>query len=338
MIVDDLNSANEIYKTAENLLEIFSNAIIYNYEPFMLNARIGVSVYPDDCINSQSLLSNAEIALINIKKNDYAFFDQEMNQEIKQFTKMEARLDQAIKNDEFVVYYQPYYKGQSKKLYGMEALIRWQSPDKGLISPAEFIPVLENSQLIKKVGIIVISKVVKTIKDWLNYGYQVVPISINLSARQLEDSTHLQSIYRTIEAAGIDSSLINFEITESSAMDDVNHSLKVMKKMKEKGFSISIDDFGTGYSSFSYLQKFPIDYLKIDISFIRNMTLSDDGRNIVESIINIAHLLNLKTIAEGVEKEIELKTLNQLNNDIIQGYYFNPPMPKAELEKIYSDN
>ena len=120
-------------------------------------------------------------------------------------------------------------------------------------------------------------------------------------------------------------------------MDDVNHSLKVMNKMKEKGFSISIDDFGTGYSSFSYLQKFPIDYLKIDISFIRNMTLSDDGRNIVESIINIAHLLKLKTIAEGVEKEIELESLNQLNNDIIQGYYFNPPMPEVELEKIYSD-
>ncbi|PUU94344.1 EAL domain-containing protein [Halanaerobium sp.] len=337
MIVDDLNSANEIYKTAENLLEIFSDTIIYNNEPFMLNARIGISVYPDDCNNSQSLLSNAEIALINIKKNDYAFFDREMNQEIKQFTKMEARLDQAIKNDEFVIYYQPYYKGKTKDLYGMEALIRWQSPDKGLISPAEFIPVLENSQLIKKVGLIVINKVVKSIKNWLNSGFKVVPISINLSARQLEDSNHLQSIYQIIETAGIDNNLINFEITESSAMDDVNHSLKVMNKMKEKGFSISIDDFGTGYSSFSYLQKFPIDYLKIDISFIRNMTLSDDGRNIVESIINIAHLLKLKTIAEGVEKEIELESLNQLNNDIIQGYYFNPPMPEVELEKIYSD-
>ncbi|PUU87692.1 MAG: PAS/PAC sensor-containing diguanylate cyclase/phosphodiesterase, partial [Halanaerobium sp.] len=207
----------------------------------------------------------------------------------------------------------------------------------GLISPAEFIPVLENSQLIKKVGLIVINKVVKSIKNWLNSGFKVVPISINLSARQLEDSNHLQSIYQIIETAGIDNNLINFEITESSAMDDVNHSLKVMNKMKEKGFSISIDDFGTGYSSFSYLQKFPIDYLKIDISFIRNMTLSDDGRNIVESIINIAHLLKLKTIAEGVEKEIELESLNQLNNDIIQGYYFNPPMPEVELEKIYSD-
>jgi len=336
MIVDNLDSINQIYRAADNLLTTFSDTIDYNYEPFMLNARIGISIYPDDCIDSQSLLSNAEIALINIKKNDYAFFDQKMNQEIKQFTKMEAKLDQAIKNDEFIIYYQPYYRGVSKELYGMEALIRWQNPTKGLISPAEFIPILENSQLIKKVGLIVVKKVVKSIKNWLDAGYKVVPVSINLSARQLEDNNHLKDIYQIIGESGIDNSLIKFEITESSAMDDVNYSLKVMNKMKAKGFSISIDDFGTGYSSFSYLQKFPIDYLKIDISFIRNMTLSSDGKNIVESIINIAHLLNLKTIAEGVEKEIELNELNQLGNDFIQGYYFNPPMPAREIEKIYS--
>ena len=335
IVVDNIDSANEIYKTAENLLNIFAETIDYNYEPFMLNARIGISVYPDDCISSQNLLSNAEIALINIKKNDYAFFDQEMNQEIKQFTKMEAKLDQAIKNDEFIIYYQPYYRGEDHSLYGMEALIRWQDPERGLISPAEFIPILENSQLIKKVGLIVSEKVTKSLKDWAEMGYDVVPVSINLSARQLEDSNHLQDIYQIIADSGIDHSLIKFEITESSAMDDVNYSLKIMSKMKEKGFAISIDDFGTGYSSFSYLQKFPIDYLKIDISFVRNMTLSDDGKNIVESIINIAHLLNLKTIAEGVEKELELKELNQLENDFIQGYYFNAPMPEAEIEALY---
>ncbi|MFN2340840.1 MAG: EAL domain-containing protein [Halanaerobium sp.] len=337
LVVDNIDSPNEIYKTAENLLHIFSNTISYDSEPFMLNARIGISVYPDDCISSQNLLSNAEIALINIKKNDYAFFDQEMNQEIKEFTKMEAKLDQAIKNDEFIIYYQPYYRGQNKSLYGMEALIRWQDPERGLISPGEFIPILENSQLIKKVGLIVTKKVTKCIKQWLNEGYDVVPVSINLSAQELEDSKHLQHIYQIIADSGIDNSLVKFEITESSAMDDVNYSLKIMNKMKEKGFAISIDDFGTGYSSFSYLQKFPIDYLKIDISFIQNMTLSEDGENIVESIINIAHLLNLKTIAEGVEKEIELEKLNQLKNDFIQGYYFNPPLPEAEIRKIYRD-
>ncbi len=334
MVIDNLNSANEIYKVAENLLNIFSNTIEYNYEPFMLNARIGISVYPDDCISSQSLLSNAEIALINIKKNDYAFFDQEMNQKIKEFTKIEAKLDRAVKNDEFIVYYQPYYRGENESLYGMEALIRWEDPERGIISPAEFIPILENSQLIKKAGIIVIQKVVNNINKWLESGFEVVPVSINLSARQLEDSTHLQNIYQIIADSGIDNSLIKFEITESSAMDDVDYSLQVMNRMKKRGFAISIDDFGTGYSSFSYLQKFPIDYLKIDISFIRNMTLSEDGKNIVESIINLAHLLNLKTIAEGVEEEIELKELNQLKNDFIQGYYFNQPMPADDIKNI----
>jgi PAS domain S-box-containing protein/diguanylate cyclase (GGDEF)-like protein len=287
LVVDNIDSVNEIYKTAENLLKIFSDTINYNHEPIMLNVKIGISVYPDDCISSQNLLSNAEIALINIKKNDYAFFDQKMNQEIKDFTKMEAKLDQAVKNDEFIIYYQPYYRGRDQSLYGMEALIRWQDPERGLISPAEFIPILENSKLIKKVGLIVIQKVVNSIKKWLDSGYNVVPVSINLSARQMEDSDHLQNIYQIIAESGIDNSLIKFEITETSAMDDVNYSLKVMNDMKAKGFAISIDDFGTGYSSFSYLQKFPIDYLKIDISFIRNMTLSDEGKNIVESIINL---------------------------------------------------
>ncbi len=335
IIIDNLNNANQIYKIADNILDIFTETIDYNYEPFMLNTRIGISVYPDDCITSQNLLSNAEIALINIKKNDYAFFDQEMNQQIKKFTKMEAKLDKAIKKEQFIVYYQPYYRGEDKSLSGMEALVRWQDPERGLISPAEFIPILENSQLINKVGIIVIKKVVKALKRWIDLGFQVVPVSINLSARQLADGTHLQRMYQIIVDSGISNSLINFEITESSAMDDVDYSLKVMNKMKEKGFSISIDDFGTGYSSFSYLQKFPIDYLKIDITFIRNMTLNKDGKNIVESIINIAHLLDLETIAEGVEKKLELEQLNLLKNDYIQGYYFNPPMPENKINEIY---
>lgn len=338
IILDNLDSVNDIYKIAEKLLDIFSESIVYENEIFMLNARIGISLYPDDCLNSQNLLSNAEISLINIDENDYAFFDQEMNKKIKEFTKMEAKLDQAVKKDEFILYYQPYYQGRDHKLYGFEALIRWEDPSRGLVSPAEFIPVLEKSQLIKKVGLIVVEKVVNSLKRWSQLGFAVLPVSINLSAKQLEDSNHLEKIYKIINDSGIDNSLIKFEITESSAMDDVDYSLKIMNKMKEKGFSIAIDDFGTGYSSFSYLQKFPIDYLKIDISFIRNMTLSEDGKNIVESIINIAHLLDLKTIAEGVEKEIELNELNNLDNDFIQGYYYNPPMPDFEVDKLLNKN
>jgi PAS domain S-box-containing protein/diguanylate cyclase (GGDEF)-like protein len=336
LIIDDIKSTNEIYKIVKKILELFTDTINYNQETFMLNARIGVAVYPDDSENAQKLLSNSEIALLNIKNNDYAFFNQEMNYEIKKFNKMEARLDKAIKNNSFLIYYQPYYKKNEHSLFGMEALLRLQDPDLGIIYPSEFIPVLESSQLIKKVGLMVISKVVNSVRKWIKSGYEVVPISINLSPKQIEDSEHLQKIYQIIDDSGIDNSLINFEITETSAMSNVDYSLKVMEKMKEKGFSILIDDFGTGYSSLNYLQKFPLDYLKIDISFIRNMTKSSDGRNIVESIINIAHLLNLETIAEGVEKEIEVKELNKMDNDYIQGYYFAYPMTEKKIEKIYS--
>jgi len=336
LIINDIKSTNEIYNIVKKILELFTDTINYNKETFMLNSRIGVAVYPDDSKNAKNLVSNSEVALINIKNNDYAFFNQEMNTQIRKFNKMEARLDKAVKNDDFLVYYQPYYKRSDHSLFGMEALLRLKDSDQGIIYPSKFIPILESSQLIKKVGLIVISKVVNSLKKWIQSGYQVVPISINLSPKQIEDSKHLQKIYQIIDNSGINNSLINFEITESSAMSDVDHSLKVMKKMKEKGFSISIDDFGTGYSSLNYLQKFPLDYLKIDISFIRNMTKNDDGKNIVESIINIAHLLDLKTIAEGVEKELELEELNELENDYIQGYYFNAPMPEAEIKKLFS--
>jgi len=302
----------------------------------MLNARVGVSVYPDDSKNAKKLLSNSEVALVNIEKNDYSFFNHEMDHEIKEFNKMEARLDHALKNDDFLMYYQPYYLGSDKSLFGMEALIRWQDPQEGMIYPAEFIPILESSKLIKKVGLVVVAKVVESLKAWLKKGYDPVPVSINLSAKQLEDIEHLKDIYQIIETADIDPALINFEITESSAMDEVDYSLKVMNEMKKKGHSIAIDDFGTGYSSFSYLQKFPIDYLKIDISFIKNMNTNKDSQNIVKSIVNIAHLLNLKTIAEGVETESQLNKLNKLENDYVQGYYFAKPMSAAEIEKNYS--
>jgi PAS domain S-box-containing protein/diguanylate cyclase (GGDEF)-like protein len=338
LIIDNINSVNRIYEIAEKILTLFADPVNYNDNSLMLNISIGISIYPDDCDHSDNLLSNAEIALTNSSKNGYTFFDQEMNQEIKEFTQMEAKLNQAINNDDFLIYYQPYFNGSDHSLYGLEALIRWQDPDEGLIYPEEFIPVLEESKLIKNVGLMVVKKVVGNLQKWIKMGFEVVPVSINLSAKQLEDSSHLKDIYNVITESKIDNSLIKFEITESSVMDDVDYSLKVMNIMKGKGFRIAIDDFGTGYSSFSYLHKFPIDYLKIDISFIRNMNLSDEGRNIVEAIINLAHVLNLKTIAEGVEKESELEQLNQLNNDYIQGYYFYRPMPNEKIEKLILKN
>lgn len=333
LIIDNFSSTNEIYKIVKQILDLFTDTVKYNQETFMLNVQIGASIYPDDSKNAKKLLSNSEVALIDIKNNDYAFFNHEMNNQIKKINKMEAKLNKAIKNDAFLIYYQPYYQGKDQSLYGMEALLRWKDPELGMVYPSEFIPILENSKLIKKVGIIVISKVISSLKKWIKAGYNVVPVSINLSAKQLEDSDHLHKIYQIIVDSGIDHSLINFEITETSAMRDVDHSLKIMKKMKEENFSISIDDFGTGYSSLNYLQKFPLDYLKIDISFIKNMNKSDDGKKIVESIINIAHLLKLKTIAEGVEKEAQVNQLNKLDNDYIQGYYFAYPMPESKVEK-----
>ncbi len=337
LLLDNIGNLNEIYRIAEEILKFFSEPVEYKDNHLMMNLKIGISVYLDDCVNAEKLLANAEVALTNADRNSYAFFDSKMNEEIKEFNEKEARLNQALKNDEFIVHYQPYYRGVDKKLYGMEALIRWQLSEKELISPKEFIPILEESHLIKKAGLIVVKKVIKSLQNWLAQGYEVVPVSINLSAKQIEDSRHLHRIYKIIEKSGIEKSFIKFEITESLAMDDVDYSLKVMNEMKERGFRIAIDDFGTGYSSFSYLHKFPIDYLKIDISFIRNMTKSAEGKNIVEAIINLAHVLKLKTIAEGVETEIELKELNKLDNNYVQGYYFSCPLPEDKINGILNN-
>lgn len=333
-IIDSSKEIDETYKVAKGILDIFSESINLKEHAFILDPSIGISIYPDDSFAPAKLLSKAEIALIHSQKNDFSFFDSDINKKIKRITKTEAELNDAIKNDEFILYYQPYYDSRHQKVAGLEALLRWNSPKRGLVSPGEFISILEGSKLMKKVGLIVIEKVVKQILDWQQKNLEVVPVSINLSAKQLADKNHLDNIFEIIDSYNVDSSLLKFEITESNAMKDVNYSLGIIEEMKKRGFQVSLDDFGTGYSSFSYLQKFPIDYLKIDISFIRNMLKNKESKKIVEVIINIAHILDLKTIAEGVEEKSQLAELNELSNDYVQGYYYNPPLAAEKIDKL----
>lgn len=337
LILDSSNSIDDTYKILRDILKIFSKNITSKEEVFILDPRIGISIYPNDSTDSAQLLSQAELALINSKKNDFSFFDKKINKKIKKLNKKETELNKAVKNDEFILYYQPYYAyygGEDKKVKGLEALLRWNSAERGILSPAEFISVLENSELIKKVGLMVIKKAAEQILKWQSQDLKIVPVSINLSAKQLADRDHLKEIFQIIKRNQIDNSLFRFEITESIAMEDVNYSLEIIKEMKANGFEVALDDFGTGYSSFSYLQKFPIDYLKIDISFIKKMLKNNENKKIVEIIIKIAHTLNLKTIAEGVEEKAQLKELKRLSNDYIQGYYYNPPLAADDISKI----
>ncbi|RCW51435.1 MULTISPECIES: bifunctional diguanylate cyclase/phosphodiesterase [unclassified Halanaerobium] len=331
LLVNDFDSSNDIYGLAEKIIEIFKNPIVFNNEYLMLSVKIGISLYPEDDTTAEELISKAEIATITISKNRYAFFDEKNNIYIKKYSKMEAEMKRALEKDEFLLYYQPYYNGKTEEVFAAEALLRWRDPNKGIISPAEFIPVLEESGMIIDVGLLVVKKVLEMFYKIENNNINSVPLSINLSPIQLNDSAHLESIFEIVSDSNISSDLITFEITESSVMENVQYTFEIMKKMKENKFSISIDDFGTGYSSLSYLQKFPVDFLKIDLSFIQNMRKGKEAESIVEFIIKMAHLLGMKTIAEGVENKFELKKLNSYNNDFIQGFYFSPPLEEDKF-------
>jgi EAL domain-containing protein (putative c-di-GMP-specific phosphodiesterase class I) len=257
-----------------------------------------------------------------------------MNKKASEFVLMEGNLFNALKNEEFILYYQPYWEINTKKIVGMEALLRWQSKDLGLVSPGKFIPVLEKTGMIIEAGEGIFRTACRQAKEWHDRGYPV-PVSVNLSLVQFRQRDLADTLERIIFLeAGVDPKLLTVEITESAFMQDIEFTNSVLKKLKDTGVSISIDDFGTGYSSLSYLKRFPIDNLKIDISFIREIAIDPDTASIVTAIISMARTLNLKTIAEGVETEEQLKILHLLKCDMGQGYYFSKPLPAKDAEKL----
>ncbi len=248
---------------------------------------------------------------------------------------MEKDLFNAIQNEEFLLYYQPYWDIDTKKIVGMEALIRWQSPEFGSVSPGKFIPVLEDTGMIIEVGEWILRTAIRQVKEWQDKGYPVVPVSVNLSPIQFRQKDLSLMIERIIRESGFYPSLLTLEITESAFMQDIEFTRTILDNLKNIGVSISIDDFGTGYSSLAYLKRFPIDNLKIDISFIREIATDPITASIVMAIINMAHTLNLKTIAEGIETEEQWKFLRLLRCDMGQGFYLSKPLPAEETEKLF---
>jgi EAL domain-containing protein (putative c-di-GMP-specific phosphodiesterase class I) len=241
----------------------------------------------------------------------------------------------AIRDEEFILYYQPYWDINTKKIAGMEALIQWKSPESGLVSPGKFIPILEDTGMIIEVGEWILRTALRKVKEWQNKGHPVVPVSVNLSLIQFRQKDLAEMVKRTMGECGFYPSLLTLEITESAFMQDIDSTSSALKKLKALGISISIDDFGTGYSSLAYLKRFPIDNLKIDMSFIRELAADPDTASIVTAIIAMAHTLNLKTIAEGIETDEQWKILRLLRCDMGQGFYLGKPLPAEEAEKIF---
>ena len=298
-----------------------------------LSCSTGISLYPDNGSSADSLLKNASTALYYAKlqgKNYYQFYNEKLNRDSLENLRLENDLRHAIERNELDLYYQPKIDLATGRINSVEALLRWRHPEIGMVPPDEFIPLAEETGLITALGYWVLETACRQIRQWQDAGYDHLSVAVNLSALQFRQNDLLERIHDTIEATGICAHQLELEITESTVMDDLDTAASTMRALHGSGIRISIDDFGTGYSSLSHLKRFPINTVKIDRSFIRDITTDPDDAAIVGAIIAMAHNMELKVIAEGVETQQQLDFLRSLQCDEVQGFLFSPPVPHHE--------
>ena len=302
-----------------------------------ITTSIGVSVFPDDGRDAETLIKNADTAMYQAKEHgrqNFQFFKPEMNVRAVERQSIEESLRHAIERQEFVLHYQPIIDLKTYKITGAEALIRWSHPTRGLISPAQFIPIAEDSGLIVPIGIWVLREACRQAEVWRAEGLPLTSMAVNVSARELRSFTFLEGLCATLDETGMNPKFLDLELTESVLMTQVAATASVLQVLREKGVQVSVDDFGTGYSSLSYLRKFPIDALKIDQSFVRQITTEGDDASLVTAVINMARSLKLRVIAEGVETLEELTFLQSQLCDEAQGYYFSRPVLPQEFAEL----
>lgn len=334
-ILSELGKPGDAGLVAQKIVDIFKRPFDLEGKVTHVTASVGVTLYPADSDNAEALIINADAAMYRAKeqgRNNYQYFTRDMNERAIQRMQMEAALRRAFEREEFRLFYQPKVELVTGKICGFEALLRWQHPDKGMVLPGDFIPVLEETGLIVQAGEWVLRTTCAQIKAWQKTALKVPPISVNLSARQFEQK-NLKGIVREIlRDTKVDPSLIEFEITESLLMNDPAGAARTLHELKESGVRLSMDDFGTGYSSLGYLKRFPIDTLKIDRTFVRDITTDADDATLTRAIIKLAQNLRLKVIAEGVETEDQLAFLRTNGCDEMQGYLFARPAGAEECE------
>ncbi len=335
IILNSLGNAREAMSTATDLMELFQKPFMAKKKEIYANVSIGISLFPADGTTTAALIKNAEIAMHKTKesgKNSYSLFETAMNKKMVKRIELEAGLRHGLEKNEFKLFYQPKIDLTTGKISGMEALVRWDNQERGLISPADFIPLAEETGVIEPLGTWVLNEACIQTKKWHDLGFKFLKVAVNLSSVQFRNKNLSAKVESALEDSGLAPCFLNLEITESLVMTDVETAIDTMNQIAKMGVAFSIDDFGTGYSSLSYLKRFPVSVLKVDQSFVREIPASKDDMAISRTILSMAKSLNMKTVAEGVETQAQLEFMRTNLCDEIQGYYFSPPIPADKFQ------
>jgi diguanylate cyclase (GGDEF)-like protein len=338
VIASDIRSADDAVAVAEKVIQALSEPYHLDGHEVQVSASIGISIYPADGSDVETLVKNADTAMYRAKeqgRNNYQLHTETLTAIALERAALETNLRLALERHEFLVHYQPRVDIMSRKILGLEALIRWRSPDVGLVQPAQFIPVAEETGLIAPMTDFVLRTACRQNRAWLDSGLPEIDVTVNISREVFLRGNLKNTLVRLIKESGLDPQFLGLDITEHTLMQNPESSVSILHELRDLGVRVSIDDFGTGHSSLSYLRRFPVDAVKIDRSFIKELTMSPGAAATVGAIVAMAHSLRLKVIAEGVETTEQLNFLRSLDCDEMQGYFITPPVPPEDVPRLF---
>ncbi len=339
LLMSSINTIENSTDMAEEILEVLTKPFIVEGYELYITASMGISIYPYNGETAEVLVKNADTAMNFVKgegRNNYLLYAPSMDDTAIEQIELENDLRKALAKDELVLHYQPLVKVESGSIIGMEALLRWNRPGVGIFQPDKFIPIAEETGMIISIGEWVLNRACRQNKEFQNAGYPKIRVSVNISPRQFEQGNFVDTVKSTLRTTGLDPSYLELEITEA-VIKNVAETSETLKKLKEIGVKISLDDFGTGYSSLSYLKRLPIDTLKIDKSFIKDVTISEREIALTTAVINMGHNLKLQVLAEGVETKEQLDLLKDYKCDVVQGFYYSRPVNPESFEKLLKE-
>ncbi len=337
IVLDNIGSREILASIAKKICASFSKPVSFLDQEIFITLSIGISMYPSDAADMATLMKHADTAMFNAKRyrNDFRFFEYGMEADVAKRLKLESDLRRAIDRDELLIHYQPQIESRTGIVTGVEALVRWRHPERGIVAPADFIPLAEDTGLISQIGEQVLYKACRQLMNWMNKGYPPMRMAINLSVRQLEKYEIINTVTKVIEETGIPPECLELEITETVIMEHAEEMISIFRKLKEMNVHLAIDDFGTGYSSLAYLKRFPVDILKIDRSFVQDIPTVREDIAIITGVIAMARGLGLEVTAEGVENSEQARFLRESGCDYMQGYYFSEPLSPEEFERQF---